>query len=146
MVGNVMVRTSAGSFNEEGTQACFRETQQLAPRDRPWVILADASLWTLSNLESLKLFPGMREWAFTHGCQKIAMVMPSPLIQTIHQRNTGNFPQDKVRYFPVMQEAIDWLADNGFVFDPADYPHHEFLQRWQANAAAGGNQTADEDN
>jgi len=130
LVGNVLVRTTAGRFNDQGTLACFQDTQLKAPIGTQWAILGDATHWELSNASSLQSFPQMREWVFAHGCQCIAMVVPNQVCQMIHQRQTGHFPEDSVRYFSSMQDACEWLEQKGFPFDLNTYPHHAFLEKY----------------
>ncbi|MBC3884580.1 hypothetical protein [Undibacterium griseum] len=127
LVRNVLVRTTAGSFNEAGTQACFAETQQKAPVDKPWAGLTNAANWEMSNAAALQSFPKMREWAFQNNCVCLAVVVPSQIRQLIHQRQTGHMPENLVRYFSNMEEACDWLTERGFPFTIADYPHEDFV-------------------
>ncbi|MCU6435619.1 hypothetical protein LPB67_17710 [Undibacterium sp. Jales W-56] len=129
LVGNVLVRTTAGSFNEQGTLACFRDTQKKAPVGTPWAGLTNAAHWEMSSARSLQAFPQMREWAFQHGCVCLAVVVPDQMRMTIHQRQTGNLPDNLVRYFSDMAEACAWLTAKGFPFTPEDYPHADFIER-----------------
>lgn len=129
LVRNVLVRSTAGSFNEAGTLACFRETQRLAPTGTPWAGLTNAVHWEMSNASALQAFPQMRAWAFKHGCVCLAVIVPSRIRKEIHQRQTGNLPENLVHYFASMEEACAWLTAQGFPFAPADYPHAEFIAR-----------------
>ncbi|MFZ6846018.1 hypothetical protein [Undibacterium sp. RuTC16W] len=129
LVRNVLVRTTAGSFNEQGTLACFRDTQEKAPVGTPWAGLTNAAHWEMSSASSLQAFPQMREWAFQHGCVCLAVIVPDQMRLAIHQRQTGNLPEHLVHYFSDMQEACIWLTSKGFPFAPADYPHAAFIER-----------------
>ena len=129
LVGNVLVRTTAGNFNEAGTQACYEETKTKVPHAMPWAGLTNASLWELSTSASLKTFPTMRNWAFENGCVCVAVVIPSPLHTEIHRRQTGNFPPEMVSYFATLKDACAWLTEKGFPFTPNDYPHNAFVEK-----------------
>ncbi|CAN5690412.1 hypothetical protein BH11PSE12_BH11PSE12_19810 [soil metagenome] len=129
LVRNVLVRTTAGSFNDEGTQACFLETQQKAPSTMAWAGLTNAANWEMSSATSLQAFAHMREWAFTHGCTCLAVVVPNRIRMEIHRRQTGNAPQDLVHYFSSLETACTWLTGRGFAFTLDDYPHQAFVDR-----------------
>lgn len=129
LVKNVLVRTTAGSFNEQGTLACFRETQEKAPVAQAWAGLTNAANWEMSNAASLQAFPQMREWAFAHGCVCLAVIVPNAVRMNIHQRQTGNLPQELVHYFSDMATACEWLTSKGFPFTPAEYPHTAFVTK-----------------
>ena len=131
LVRDVLVRSTAGSFNEAGTMACFKEIQKKAPAGTPWAGLTNAAHWEMSSANALQAFPQMREWAFKHGCVCQAVVVPSRIRMEIHQRQTGNLAEYLVHYFAVMEEACAWLTAKGFPFSPKDYPHNEFIARAQ---------------
>ncbi|TXI90483.1 MAG: hypothetical protein E6Q34_08865 [Burkholderiaceae bacterium] len=128
VVRNVLVRTTAGIFNDEGTLAVFEETKLKAPIEQPWAGLTNAERWEMSTASSLQLFPGMREWAFANNCVCLAIVVPSALKKKIHQQQTGDFPPDKVAYFNDLDSACAWLSNKGFPITRAEYPHAEFLE------------------
>lgn len=129
VVRNVLVRTTAGSFNEEGTWACFLDTKKKAPVSQPWAGLTNAAHWEMSNVDSLQAFPKMHEWAFQNSCVCLAVVVPDNMRKEIHRRQTGNLPEDLVHYFSTIEEACTWLTSRGFDFTVADYPHAEFIAR-----------------
>lgn len=131
LVRNVLVRTTSGSFNEDGTWACFRDTKQKAPVGSAWAGLTNAEYWEMSNIDSLQAFPEMRDWAFNHGCVCLAVVVPDTLRQEIHRRQTGNLPENLVHYFSTLKDACDWLTSRGFDFSVADYPHADFIAKTQ---------------
>lgn len=131
LVRNVLVRTTFGGFNEEGTWACFLDTKQKAPVGSAWAGLTNASHWEMSSMDSLKAFPEMREWAFANGCVCLAVVVQDNLRKEIHQRQTGNLPEDLVHYFSTIEDACLWLTARGFAFSVADYPHAEFIEKMQ---------------
>lgn len=125
---NILVRTTAGIFNDEGTLAVFEETKQKAPIHAPWAGLTNAERWEMSTASSLQMFPGMREWAFANNCVCLAIVVPSVLKKKIHQQQTGDFPTDKVAYFNDLSSACAWLTKKGFSVSPEEYPHYDFLE------------------
>ncbi|MFA9276010.1 MAG: hypothetical protein ACEQSE_14165 [Candidatus Aquirickettsiella gammari] len=131
-VKDVLVTSLAGVFNEEGTRAYFAEALSKAPTDKAWAALSNSENWDMSCAASLELFAEMRRYAFAHQCQCLAVVIPSFLRKTIHQRQTGHFSEDKVAYFSNLEEACVWLQAKGFDFHTHDYPHTEFIQRAQS--------------
>ncbi|MBR7801336.1 hypothetical protein [Undibacterium fentianense] len=129
VIRQILIRSTAGVFNREGTLAVFQETQEKAPIQAPWVGLTNAENWEMSGAESLQLFPSMREWAFAHQCQALAVVVPSELKKKIHQTQTGIFSKDQVAYFTRLDAACEWLTQKGFRISPEEYPHAEFIRR-----------------
>jgi len=128
LVNDVVVRTTAGSFNLEGTIACFHDTQKTAPTDRPWAIFNHAINWEMSNEEALQAYPMMRDWVFSHGCVCIVVIVSTGMRLKIHQKQTGGYSDDQVRYLTDIDEAFAWLNSKGFPFNMADYPHNDFLE------------------
>lgn len=128
LVRNVLVRSTAGAFNLEGMLSCFQEFQQKVPAT-PWASLADGSNWEMSSAKALRTIQDMRRWTFSHHCVCSAIVIPGQLRRNIHQRESGDFPDELVRYFSDMEAACVWLTAKGFPFAPADYPHQEFIAR-----------------
>lgn len=129
VVRNILVRTTAGIFNDEGTLAVFEETKNKAPTEQSWAGLTNAERWEMSTASSLQMFPGMREWAFANNCRGLAIVVPSNLKKKIHQQQTGQYPPDKVAYFSDLESACAWLTQKGFPISPEEYPHREFLEK-----------------
>jgi hypothetical protein len=129
VIRQILIRSTAGVFNAQGTMAVFKETQEKAPTQAPWVGLTNAENWEMSGTSSLQLFPGMREWAFAHNCQALAIVLPSELKKRIHQTQTGEFGEDKVAYFSTLEQACEWLSHKGFSISPDEYPHREFIAK-----------------
>lgn len=128
LVKDVLVSSMAGVFNEQGTRAYFKEAMSTAVVDKPWAALSNSENWDMSCAACLEIFAEMRRYAFDHQCQCLAVIIPSFLRKTIHQRQTGNFSEDKVAYFTNLQEATAWLRAKGFDFYPHDYPHTEFIE------------------
>lgn len=131
LVRNVLVRTTFGSFNDEGTWACFLDTKQKAPAGSAWAGLTNAAHWEMSNIDSLQSITEMREWAFGNGCVCLAVVVPDTFRQAIHQRQTGNLSEELVHYFSTIEDACAWLTSRGFAFSVADYPHADFIEKLQ---------------
>lgn len=129
LVGNVMVRTTFGSFNLEGTQACYLDQKNKAPVGTPWASLNNGLYWDMSTLDSLRSFPEMREWAFKNGCVCVAVVLSDQLRQQIHKIQTGNLPEDVLSYFSNIEDACHWLTQRGFAISAADYPHDDFIDK-----------------
>lgn len=129
---DILVRTTAGSFNERGTNAVFQETLEKMPQDRPWVTLGDARLWEMSNATSLQAIPAMRDWLFQRGCVGLAIVLPGRIRSLIFQRETGSTPNELMQFFATLEDACEWLTSLGFPFTPADYPHNEFVTQFLA--------------
>ncbi|MBC3872709.1 hypothetical protein [Undibacterium flavidum] len=132
VIRQILIRSTAGVFNEEGTRAVFEETQMKAPIAAPWVGLTNAENWEMSGATSLQLFPGMREWAFAHHCVALAIVVPSELKKKIHQHQTGDFGHDRVNYFSNLEQACEWLTAKGFPIREEEYPHRDFIRRTKA--------------
>lgn len=129
LVRNILVRSTAGVFNNEGTLAVFEETKATAPIHAPWAGLTNAENWEMSTASSLQLFPSMREWAFENNCHCLAIVLPSLLKKKIHQQQTGQFPEEFVRYFSDLDQACAWLSGKGFPITADEYPHYDFIER-----------------
>ncbi len=129
LIRNILVRSTAGVFNNEGTLAVFEETKATAPIQAPWAGLTNAENWEMSSASSLQMFPGMREWAFENNCKCLAIVVPSMLKKKIHQQQTGHFPEELVRYFTDLEQACQWLSERGFAITADEYPHHAFIER-----------------
>lgn len=129
MTKDVLVTSMAGVFNEQGTRAYFAEALAIAATDKPWAALSNSENWDMSCAACLEIFADMRRYAFAHQCQCLAVIIPSFLRKAIHQRQTGNFPEDKVAYFSNLEDATAWLRVKGFDFYPQDYPHTEFIRR-----------------
>lgn len=128
-IRNILVRSTAGIFNNEGTVAVFEETKAKAPTNDAWAGLTNAENWEMSTASSLQLFPGMREWAFENNCRCLAIVVTSLLKTKIHQQQTGQFSEDVVKYFTSLDEACDWLTSKGFPVTADEYPHRDFIER-----------------
>ncbi len=133
VIRQILVRSTAGVFNEQGTLAVFKETQEKAPIGAPWVGLTNAENWEMSGASSLQMFPKMREWAFAHNCQALAIVVTSELKKKIHQTQTGQFPEDRVAYFSDLAQACAWLSEKGFPISVDEYPHRAFISRTAAS-------------
>jgi hypothetical protein len=71
----------------------------------------------------------MRDWAFAHQCQALAIVMPNKLKKKIYQTQTGEFGEDKVAYFFELAQACEWLTGKGFAISVDEYPHQDFIAR-----------------
>jgi hypothetical protein len=132
LVKDVLVTTMAGVFNEPGTRAYFKEAIATAMIDKPWAALSNSENWDMSCAACLEIFAEMRRYAFDHQCQCLAVIIPSFLRKTIHQRQTGNFSEDQVAYFDNLEDATAWLRLKGFDFFPEDFPHYDFIQRTRA--------------
>nr|WP_315466470.1 hypothetical protein [uncultured Undibacterium sp.] len=129
VIRQILIRSTAGVFNEDGTLAVFKETQEKAPIQAPWVGLTNAENWEMSSASSLQLLPSMREWAFAHNCQALAIVVSSELKKKIHQAQTGQYSEERVGYFSSLDQACDWLSQKGFAISADEYPHTEFIAR-----------------
>lgn len=129
LVGNVLVRSSAGQFNIEGTKACFLESQNKAPKNRPWAYLGNATNWEMSGEDSFKLFPSTIEWALNNGCSYCAIVFPNIILEKLYKKYTNNLTGNKFNYFNTLNEACEWLTSKGYPITLEDYPHHEFIER-----------------
>lgn len=129
VIRQILVRSTAGIFNEEGTLAVFKETQEKAPLDAPWAGLTNAENWEMSGASSLQMIRTMRRWAFENNCACLALVLPNKLKQKIHQQQTGAFADPRVAYFSELAEACVWLSERGFPITEAEYPHRAFIER-----------------
>lgn len=129
VVRNILVRSTAGVFNNEGTLAVFEETKAKAPTHAAWAGLTNAENWEMSTASSLQLFPNMREWAFQNNCHCLAIVVTSALKTKIHQQQTGQYAEDIVKYFTNLRDACQWLTDKGFPINEDEYPHRDFIER-----------------
>lgn len=129
VIRQIIVRSTAGVFNEEGTLAAFKEFQEKAPITAPWAGLTNAENWEMSSAVSLQRISAMRDWAFAHQCQALAIVMPNKLKKKIYQTQTGEFGEDKVAYFFELAQACEWLTGKGFAISVDEYPHQDFIAR-----------------
>jgi hypothetical protein len=129
VIRQILVRSTAGIFNEEGTLAVFKETQEKAPIHAPWAGLSNAENWEMSGASSLQMIRGMRIWAFENNCAGLALVLPNTLKQKIHQQQTGAVTDPRVAYFSELAEACVWLSERGFTITEAEYPHRAFIER-----------------
>jgi hypothetical protein len=129
LVGNVLVRSTAGQFNIEGTKACFLESQNNVPKNKSWAYLGNASNWEMTGSDSFQLFPNMFEWAFNNGCVCGAVVMPNIIHKKIYEQIAKETTGDKFRYFKTLVDASEWLTSKGYPLTPEDYPHYEFIER-----------------
>jgi hypothetical protein len=129
VIRQIIIRSTAGVFNEEGTLAAFKELQEKAPIAAPWAGLTNAENWEMSSASSLQRISAMRDWAFAHRCQALAIVMPNKLKKKIYQTQTGEFGEDKVAYFFELEQACEWLTAKGFAITAAEYPHYDFIAR-----------------
>lgn len=129
LVGDVLVRSTAGQFNIEGTKACSLEAKKIVPKNTPWAYLGNASNWEMSGEESFKLFPTLIEWALNNGCQYGAIVLPNIILEKLYKEYTNNITGNKFQYFKTLEEACEWLTSKGFAISPKDYPHYEFIAR-----------------
>ena len=117
LVRNVLVRSFAGSFNAQGSQALFEEVQRLAPRGQAWASLAHGSYWEMSTPDSLQAYGKMRDWALDNGCQRIAFLLPSQLHLQIVMRQSGLEPDPRFRHCETLEAACLWLSEQGFMKD-----------------------------
>jgi hypothetical protein len=128
LVGSVMVKTSAGSFNEEGVRSSLADIEALVPAT-PWAALFDSSSWDMTTSGNLELIAEFESWMMAHGCQRIACVVRAGLRAHIHKQFAGKLAQEQLRYFSNLPEACDWLNEGGFAITPQTYPHQIFLQK-----------------
>lgn len=129
LVGNVLVRSTAGHFNVQGAKSCFEESQIKAPKDKPWALLGNASNWEMAGEDSFQLFPSMFEWAFDNGCLFGAIIMSTNVQKKIYEHFSRNSTGDKFKYFKNLDAACAWLTEKGFSIHPDDYPHYAFIER-----------------
>ena len=129
VIRQILVRSTAGIFNDEGTLAVFKETQEKAPIHALWAGLTNAENWEMSGASSLQMIRGMRVWAFENNCACLAVVVPNNLKQKIHQQQTDSVADPHVAYFSELGEACMWLSDQGFPITKEEYPHRAFLER-----------------
>ncbi len=127
-VGRVLVKTSAGDFNEQGVRASLAELEALFPKDGSWAALFDSSNWNMTASSNLEIIADFEARMVQHGCQCIACVVQSGLRQHIHKNFAGKLLPEQLQYFPDLQEACNWLSSQGFEISPDTYPHHTFLQ------------------
>lgn len=125
----ILIRSTAGIFNEEGTFAAFRETQQKAPTQLPWAGLSNAENWEMSGAGSLQMIRGMREWAFENNCACLALILPNALKQKIHQQQTDAVNDPRIAYFFQLKDACAWLSAQGFPITEEEFPHRAFIER-----------------
>lgn len=125
----ILIRSTAGIFNEEGTLAAIRETQQKAPIQLPWVGLSNAENWEMSGASSLQIIRSTREWAFANNCVGLALVLPNVLKRKIHQQQTKAENDPRIAYFFQLKDACAWLSAQGFPITEDEYPHRAFIER-----------------
>ena len=126
-VGNVIVKTSAGDFNEEGVRTSLAEIEALIPHAQPWAALFDSSSWEMTSAGNLEIIANFEARMIQHGCQRIACVVRAGMRTAIHKQFAGRLPVEQLQYFPALQDACDWLTQGGFSITPETYPHHAFL-------------------
>jgi hypothetical protein len=126
-VGNVLVQTNAGHFNEEGVLGAFADMRAAMPTTGPWAVLVDARHWNMASERSLELIFDFRKLMFESGCTVNACVIPPGLRNEIHQKFSGGFSREKLRYFQSLEDACDWLTACGFPISVTQYPHHDFV-------------------
>jgi len=129
VIRQILVRSTAGIFNEEGTLAVFKETQEKAPTLLPWAGLTNAENWEMSGANSLQMIRGMRIWAFENNCACLALVLSNSLKQKIHQQQTNGVNDPRIAYFSKLKDACAWLSERGFPITEDEYPHRAFLDR-----------------
>lgn len=131
VIRQIIIRSSAGVFNAEGTLAAFKEYRDKAPISAPWAGLTNAVNWEMSNATSLQRIAKMREWAFSNNCKALAIVMPSKLKKQIYRTQTDDFEDERIAYFSDLEQACAWLTAQGFEISAEEYPHHDFIARTQ---------------
>jgi hypothetical protein len=129
LVRNIVLSAVAGIFNEEGAEAEMRDFYALVPNETAWATLINLSNWDMGSGATFKVVLNFHEWILAHGCQRIAIVMPSGFRRTIHQKNTSQFSGDVLRYFGNFEDASAWLSVEGFLINADENPHQKFLER-----------------
>ncbi len=129
LVGNVLIRTFAGNFNDAGTLACYEEFKEKAPKDRPWASLADGRFWEMSTQSALQTYQGMRDWAFENGCEHIVFILPSKFHKIIVERETQALSDPRYHLCFDLEHACERLTALGFPLSPETYPHTEFAEK-----------------
>ncbi|WP_428719173.1 hypothetical protein [Undibacterium curvum] len=129
LIGDVLVRTFAGSFNQQGTEALFAEVKMKIPKDKPWAALAHGAMWEMSTQDALHSYSSMSEWAFANGCVCIAFILPSKLHLDILRREAGVAQDPRYQSCASLEQACAWLTQRGFPISPELYPHRAFLNR-----------------
>jgi len=127
LVGDVLVRTFGGSFNQQGTEAIFAELQAKAPKDRPWAGLAHGAMWEMSTQDSLQSYTSMSDWVFANGCVCVAFILPSKLHLDVMRRQAGLAENPRYQSCSSLEQACTWLNQRGFAITPELYPHQTFL-------------------
>jgi hypothetical protein len=120
-VGNVLVSTLGGSWNEEAALAYFEEYKPLAEPLGRYCILVRYDGWGGYTPEAEAVARILRCWAHDHGCVCAAWVLEDSLMkkwmELFLRRADGLY---ETRAFSTMPEAIAWLASQGFSLDPAE--------------------------
>jgi hypothetical protein len=115
-IGNVLMLTIAGAFNEEGVLDVFAGMRAAMPMPKtgPWAVLVDSRHWDMASEHTLALVHDFRKQMFERGCSVYACVMANGLRKDIHQKLSVEFSQEKLRYFESLDDACDWLSACGF--------------------------------
>ncbi len=129
LIRNVIVSSVAGTFNEEGVQAELRDFYALVPREGAWATLINLSNWDMGSDATFKKVVSFHEWILSHGCQRIATVMPDTVRRTIHQKKTSQISAEIFRYFATFDEACIWLTEQEFPISSDENPYQKFLER-----------------
>ncbi|MBC3884572.1 hypothetical protein [Undibacterium griseum] len=129
LVRNIVIRTFAGAFNEQGFNALFEELKAIAPRGRPWASMAQGQYWEMAPEAALKSYSSMLQWVRKHGCEYVVFVCPSKFHLDIMKRNAGVNPDERFHVCETTEEACAWLTSKGFPLSIQEYPHHAFIEK-----------------
>ena len=128
-VEDVLVKTSAGDFNEQGVRASLAELEALFPKHGAWAALFDSSSWDMTTASNLEIIANFELQMVQQGCQRIACVVQPGLRQHIHKDFAGKLPPEQLQYFSKLNDACTWLTAQGFRISPETYPHHGFIKK-----------------
>ncbi|NRA54784.1 MAG: hypothetical protein HRU23_11620 [Gammaproteobacteria bacterium] len=123
----VLIQVFSGSWNEEAAIAYIEEfkviTQPLL--DSPWAILSLFDQWQLGTQDINPHIKAHCRWFIDHGCVRDCHVYaPNILKKMVLESLVPYQEKDYERQvFSSINDAISWLAPQGFPLEPSDFLH-----------------------
>ncbi len=121
VVGDVIVSSLAGSWNDEAAAAYFEEYKNVAAPLGRFGTLVRFDGWGGYTPEAEAIAHRLRRWSYDHGCACAAWVLEDALMKKwmeLYLRYQEGLYETQA--FSALDEAIAWLAIRGFTLDPAE--------------------------
>ncbi|MGB0836116.1 MAG: hypothetical protein ACPGR2_16510 [Psychrobium sp.] len=121
VVDRIIISESFGSWNDITIKHFVAEYKQKAAPllDAPWAGLVDVSQWQLATQDAEVFAKEFEQWCKTNNRTHIAIVGSNAMVDfQLNRSGLKALPdQITVNHFNNQAQALDWLADSGFLLE-----------------------------